>query len=567
MSNNPWAVVSQTPAQQSSTAPTNNDPWAVVSQTPAGQSTDQSTDQSQAQTQTDALSATNALNKTITDLGTGVIKGLGDTTSGVAHLINKIPVVGETLSPKQGITALDTADVSNGAAELAGKGIENIGEFALGDEAMKGAFEGLSHASQLVNLAKKYPQIAEVLNMADSHPWLAKIITSSLKGGTVGGAQGALKGASQGEAGEQGKAGAVGGAVGGPAGEALAEAPQALAKLLGVGGQSYAEAMTKALRPSVKEGDRFAKALVTAKPVIADIPKNEIKTVGDFEDAIYDRANQLWNNTVAPRVARITGKPGAFINGDDVAKAINQTVDEHVGMRDLYPSQVAPIDTMAKHFQDSTKIAVDKAEGYLKTINAQLKGFYAMSPVERAAAGVTNGRIVADEAAADAIRDQLYSKIDQLENLPAGTAQKERQLYGALKDIERVSGKRATVTDRQNPLSLQQIMGMMEAAGAVLSGHPAAAAAGAVPWALRGRQSAESLTRQGIGAAGRELGQRGAVRAAAKEVAKGLTPALASGMVRVLDSAGGVHDLPQDSLGMAQQKDPGLEVVDQNGAQ
>jgi hypothetical protein len=144
-------------------------------------------------------------------VASGFEKGVGDTISGVSHTLNKIPAVGETLAPSQGVSALDKIDQSQGTAEAAGKGLENIAEFAAGDELLS----GLSKGVKLVALAKKYPMIADALNLATAHPWLAKVITEGGKGAVVGGAEGAVKGAQQGNAVEGAKTGAELGGAGG----------------------------------------------------------------------------------------------------------------------------------------------------------------------------------------------------------------------------------------------------------------------------------------------------------------------------------------------------------------
>lgn len=173
---------------------------------------------------------TDAANDTADHVAAGFGKGMGDTVSGVSHLINKIPVVGETLAPSEGIGALDKMDEAHGTAEVAGKGLENIAEFAAGDELLS----GLSKGAKLVALAKKYPIIAETLNLATAHPWLSKMIVEGGKGAAVGGAEGAIKGAQKDQTLQGAKTGAeVGGATGvvlGAASGMYDSAAQALSK-------------------------------------------------------------------------------------------------------------------------------------------------------------------------------------------------------------------------------------------------------------------------------------------------------------------------------------------------
>ena len=70
-------------------------------------------------------------------------------------------------------TSIPAKDVDTGVQEQAQKGVHELPEVK-GDDEM----DGLSKASKLVALAKKYPDVAEVLNMSKDHPMLAKLITT-----------------------------------------------------------------------------------------------------------------------------------------------------------------------------------------------------------------------------------------------------------------------------------------------------------------------------------------------------------------------------------------------------
>jgi len=273
------------------------------------------------------------------DVAAGVVKGAGDTVSGVSHLLNKIPGIGETLAPSAGVGALDQLDTSKNTAQSVGKGIEGIAEFAAGDEALEGA----AKASKLVALAQKYPLIAKTLDMATAHPWLAKIITEGAKGATVGGAEGTVKGAQKNR---PASGAAIGAATGGLTGAAVGSAVGAVdalksmkvnpfrAILEGKGvAQEPAEA---ALRQGVQESAQAAgvapaaQAGIAANPVLAgnetvlDEPLQLIaskekkayqavdKTVGfDLKEAKLGLKNDQYNlqqlgNTPADQAARKT---------------------------------------------------------------------------------------------------------------------------------------------------------------------------------------------------------------------------------------------------------------------
>lgn len=114
---------------------------------------------------------------------TGVVKGVGDTVQSTAKLAQKI-------LPDFVNKALHTSDLtgdnvsqalqSNTPLETTGKVAEGLGEFLLGDEAIK----GLSIADRIKNAGA----IPKLVKLAEEHPLIAKIIDhglTSLRGGTV----------------------------------------------------------------------------------------------------------------------------------------------------------------------------------------------------------------------------------------------------------------------------------------------------------------------------------------------------------------------------------------------
>ncbi len=419
-------------------------------------------------------------------VATGFVKGLGDTVSGVSHLINKIPVVGETLAPKEGITSLDQRDVADGTAEMAGKGLEGIAEFATGDEAL----EGLSKASKLVALAKKYPAIAETLNMASKNKMLEKIITTGGKQAAVGAAQGVVKGAQKDNA---TKEGLIEGATAGVAGGLTEAAPAIfnwMAKQTGVGGLNATEAFVKAGRPSTSEGKKFVAALDGTKDILRTIPNSAVKDVGDFEDAVHNTANKLWETQVQPA---IDANENYILDlapvRDQVQTVVNGTMKRH------FPKEAAAIEEFANGFGKST---IGEANEDLKVFNARLKNYYKLNSIDAAAAEKNAGNVAMLESAADGLRNQIYSAIDTQEGLAAGTTAKLRQQYGQLRDIERVFGKRAVVVDRHAPLNMTQILGLTLGAGRIMAGDMSGAVEIGVPYIVKGRGGTKSLIKQGL---------------------------------------------------------------------
>lgn len=293
---------------------------------------------------THASSTLGDLSNKIYDTGSEVVsgfaKGAGDTVSGVSHLLNKIPGVGETLAPSAGISAMDTYDTAHGGAEKAGKLLEGISEFAAGDAAL----EGLANSTKIVSMAAKYPKIAAVLDMVAQHPWLQKILQEGTKGAITGGVQGTVKGAQQNQAVTGGATGAaVGGALGSAVGAVEGAVPvvknlklnpfrKILQSPAEVGSEVAQPAATAAVREGVAAGTPATvgpvalptKPIIEGSETILDDPLQTLQsktksayqqvdqTVGfDLKEAKLGLKNDQYNlaqlgNTPADQAARKT---------------------------------------------------------------------------------------------------------------------------------------------------------------------------------------------------------------------------------------------------------------------
>jgi hypothetical protein len=112
------------------------------------------------------------------DYSVGFAKAAGDVSMTIAKGINKIPVVGEKLSPKAGIQAGEDLMKSSNTMQSVGKVGEGIVEFAAGAEAI----EGLSAALK----AKNIPAVVKIIQR---YPWLAKYAGVGIKNYTLGAGQ------------------------------------------------------------------------------------------------------------------------------------------------------------------------------------------------------------------------------------------------------------------------------------------------------------------------------------------------------------------------------------------
>ena len=154
------------------------------------------------------------------DVLKGAGKGLGDTVSGIGSLINKIPGIGEILAPKAGIEAeKGIIGRPDNAAQWVGYGGENLSEFLLGDEALKG-----------LSLADKYKQISGVMGILEKSPKLMRALQ-----------MGADVGKAAGELGDEAKA-------------AIAKNP-VLARLVGAGMDAIRQGAVQGAETTAKTGD------------------------------------------------------------------------------------------------------------------------------------------------------------------------------------------------------------------------------------------------------------------------------------------------------------------------
>lgn len=183
----PWALVSQAPLQSTPppaappptapapqpTQPTQpsagGDPWEVVSQQPVAHWYD------------------NAVRE-LGDLNTGFTTALSQTGLTAQKAIGALPVIGQTFTnATQQARAQDVARAAqplDTPGKMAGSAIENIIEFAAGDEALKGA-------STLAQVEKLAPLLSTLKRLP---PRLLDITANAIRTGAVGTGQSLLHG-------------------------------------------------------------------------------------------------------------------------------------------------------------------------------------------------------------------------------------------------------------------------------------------------------------------------------------------------------------------------------------
>lgn len=497
------------------------------------------------------------------DLATGVGKGALQTVAGVGEAIHAIPGVGPALIPKEGLEAERKIATPEGTTQKAGSMMEGMGEWAAG--------EGILNS--LGKIGVKSPAL---LKMIEEHPKAASLILKTLSGGFLGGAQAGVK-AAPGEKGKEAAGGAVGGAVGSAAAEAGAQSFKPLAKALGLGGLNSEEAFIKAARPYIgdirKSENYFNQQLGKALPRIYDAAQEKpFKTVGGFVDLIHDTADDMWKSEIQPQVDRNAKQ---MLSTHSVADNIINSISPE--MRALEPKMAKDMEDFAVPFRND--MSLQKAQDFLQFSNKQLRKYYSLDSRGAADALTLDSNIAKYEAASDGLRDLIYNKLEQLgEPLP----REMREEFGALKDMERIFGKRAIVADRQSPIDhakfLSVLAGIGTGAGELIShgSTPESLMAGAAVTgaglAAKSRGTTKSLIKQGLSAYGEEAGQtpvktaikslgRRAVGVAAGETGERVGANSPDQIVVIKDPDGTIHVLPKDKLPEAQQRTPGLKVI------
>lgn len=494
----------------------------------------------------------------------GLAKGAAKSVTGIG---NALATGAEKLTgqPEGSLHATFADDREQpSVARDVGEGVENIGEFTAGIEGL----EGLAKAAKITQMAKKYPLIAETLQMAKDHPVIAKILGESAKGATVGGTQGAVKGSAEGKTKEGAEGGAVGGGAGGMVAAAAAEAATPIAKMLGktLGiGTSATEDAVRGARPG-KRNYKFAENFERAAPYMdAENLNSPAKTIEDWADHTENARNNLYQQKIQPLVAKHTTEP---LGGVNIADSIRNEIPSAMKIED--PDQAKIMEEIANNFLPGQKfqLQIGDAEDRLQYYNAKLAatGFWSKMPSERAALLKTNGTIAGLKAAGDAIRDEFYGRLEQLE--PGANIANLKKDYGALRNVEDEIRGRVNVSDRQAPLSLKETIGIITGLG---HGGPIGAAMAAVPMLDRFGNSPENLIARGVQKAARP-GEEGVVAKGAQKVGKaakeaapqaGAQAGAGAGRIIFTASDGSTHSIPNNENAIAHAKaiDPGLQII------
>lgn len=242
----------------------------------------------------------------------------------------------------------------------------------------------------------------------------------------------------------------------------------AIARTLGIADPPPAQLLTKAIKPlSSNTGwdAAIAKAAPDMKLAETDLG-HPISGVDDALQATGIAKKALWKQYQA-KLNQVTALgPNApsltNIDGNMIADAMMKSIDKRTALQD--PGLVERITKVADTYRRS--MPLEEAEDFLQSANNDLHSYYAKNKVGRQVAerDPATGHVVAE---ADALRNALYSKLDELTG-PGAADLKQR--YGALSNVESELLRRKNVAARQQPESLAEQLSMARAYGKIAVG-------------------------------------------------------------------------------------------------
>lgn len=293
---------------------------------------------------------------------------------------------------------------------------------------------------------------------------------------------------------------------GGGSGDVAPSGPSAMrsfaAKLLpSLVDGSPEDLMTRAVKPG-KNNTGWNNDVQTAVPLMKSAEQALGKPIAGVDDALeaaQAAKKQIWQQYQArlgPAAAQ-----GLTIDGNQIADAMMQSIDNRTAVQN--PGLVARVKAIADTYRKPMNLG--DAEDFLQSANKDLNSYYAKNKVGQQVAQ-NDPEISSTVAEAGALRQQLYSKLDQVSG--PGAAQL-KQAYGSLTNVEKELYGRQLVAARQQPESLSQQLGTIGGVGRIAKGivtmNPGDIMEGtqniAVSKMLKDRNSSDSMIQRAFEAA------------------------------------------------------------------
>lgn len=181
--------------------------------------------------------------------------------------------------------------------------------------------------------------------------------------------------------------------------------------------------MTQAVRPRANNTN-WTPSLGRALPLVKAASPKPIENLDDALTAVQEAKRASWDSFEK----RLGPNSNATIDGNKIADAMVDSIDERTKRQN--PRLVDSITEKANTYRRD--LSLGEAEDFLQSVNGELNSFYAKNKVDRRAAlkDPAWAHVVAE---ADALRDGLYDKLDEL----VGPGGRDAKLnYASLSNLE-----------------------------------------------------------------------------------------------------------------------------------
>jgi predicted ABC-type ATPase/predicted GNAT family acetyltransferase len=181
--------------------------------------------------------------------------------------------------------------------------------------------------------------------------------------------------------------------------------------------------------------------------------ESPINSVQDLHDAIPEIKDKIWTEEVNPALERQGQRP---VDMKPVAEAVRKQITPE--MREFDEGNANDLQSMAEKLEGARDIG--SANRLLKYVNGKLDAYFSKFPAARRSNLMANPETAGWEAARQALRNQFLQTLEEAGETGVRDA---RQRYGALEGIGNEVERRVNVADRQKPMSLSRILGIMGA--------------------------------------------------------------------------------------------------------
>lgn len=306
---------------------------------------------------------------------------IGSHIPGVKYVAGKVgdvlglPKLAENANPYSTVqqsTAANAAAANRTTGGKVGTVAENVAEFVLGDEALKG-----------LSFAKRAGILQKIAALAETHPVIAKIIghgLNAVRGGAVVTGQELAHGATPTQALESG---ATAAGLGTAVGVAVEGAKPLVKPVAGAIKQAYQGLLdTKSLQPVLQSGIRDTIAKVADDSgVVKSVARSIRDVVEDTADAVYAKSKsqyQVLDDATGGRVQRFKDRL------DNIRQSLNGltgTEEDVTKEASLLKAQKETEDAMQEAFKDAKAKGVDPS--LIDEANANFKKSQALYDLDK----------------------------------------------------------------------------------------------------------------------------------------------------------------------------------------